>query len=76
MATTKIPLEYIDYTAVFSPDLAMELPKNININEYTIKLVEDKPLPYTPIYSPGLIELETQNVYIVTYLKTRFIKPS
>ncbi len=54
----------------------MELPKNIRINEYTIKLIEEKQLSYGPIYTLSLVELETLKVYIETYLKTRFIWPS
>ncbi len=54
----------------------MELSKNTGINEYTIKLVESKQLLYGPIYSLGLVELETLKTYIETHLKTGFIRPS
>ncbi len=51
----------------------MKLPKNIDMNEYVIKLVEDKQLLYEPIYSLGLVELEILKTYIEPYLKTGFI---
>ena len=54
----------------------MELPKNFDINEYTIELIKGKQLPYDPIYSLGLVELETLKAYIETYLKTGFIWPN
>ncbi len=54
----------------------MELPENTSMNEHTIKLVKDKQPPYGPIYSLGLVELETLKTYIKTHLKTGFIRPS
>lgn len=72
-AFTKISLEYGHYDDVFFPDLAMELLKNRYINKYAIELVEGKQSPYGPIYSLGLVELETLKVYIKTNLKTGFI---
>ena len=74
--STEISLKYADYTNIFSPDLAMELPENTGINEYAIELVEGKQPPYGPIYSLGLVELETLKAYIKTHLKTGFIRPS
>lgn len=56
--------------------LAIKLLKNIYINEYTIKLEDDKQPPYRPIYSLELVELKTLKTYIKTYLKTVFIQPS
>lgn len=50
-AFIEICLEYIDYAYIFSLDLAIKLPQNISINKYAIKLIEDKQLPYGPIYS-------------------------
>ena len=38
----KIPPKYIDYTNVFSPNLAMELVENTNINKHVIELIEGK----------------------------------
>ena len=39
---TKVPPKYVDYADVSSFDLAMELPKNISIKEYAIKLHDGK----------------------------------
>ena len=73
-APTKVPPKYANYADVFSFDLAMELPKNTNINKYAIELQDDKQSPYEPIYSLGLIELETLKIYIKAHLKTGFIQ--
>lgn len=51
----------------------IELPKNININEHAIELVEGKQLPYRPIYTLSQLEIETLKIYIKTHLKTGFI---
>ena len=51
----------------------MELPKNIGINEQVIEPIKGKQPSYGPIYSLGLVELETLKTYIKTYLKTGFI---
>ena len=75
-APTKILPEYADYAEVFSPNLAMELPENTGINEYTIELFEGKQPLYGPIYSLGPLELENLVAYIETHLKTGFIQPS
>ena len=40
-ASTLIPTEYFDFADVFSPELASELPKHIEINDHTIKLVDN-----------------------------------
>ncbi len=41
-ASTKISAKYFDYADVFSSNLAMELPENIGINKYAIKLIDGK----------------------------------
>lgn len=66
----------MDYANIFLFDYVMELSKNININEYTIKLIEGKQLLYGLIYSLGLVKLKTLKIYIENYLKTGFIWPS
>ena len=71
--STKVPPKYVHYADVFSFDLAIELPKNININEHAITLQNGKQPLYGLIYSLGLIELETLRTYIKTHLKTGFI---
>ena len=75
-APIEIPPEYIDYADIFSPDLAMELPENTGIKEHVIELVQGQQPPHDPIYSLGLVELETLKAYIKTHLKTGFIRPS
>ena len=75
-ASTSIPTEYSDFANVFSPELASELPKHTRINDHAIELVDNRQPLYGPIYSLGLIELETLKTYIETNLKNGFIKPS
>ena len=41
-APTEITPKYADYADVFSPDLAMKLSENTDINEHAIELVEGK----------------------------------
>lgn len=43
------------------------------MNKYIIELINKKQLPYRPIYTLSLVELETLKVYIETHLKTGFI---
>ena len=38
-ASIKVPTKYADFTNIFFPDLASELLKHTEINNYTIKLV-------------------------------------
>ena len=75
-APTEVLSKYVDYTDVFSFDLAMELPENIGINEHAIKLEISKQPPYGLIYSQRPVEMETLKIYIKTHLKTRFIQTS
>ncbi len=74
-AFIEISTKYSDYANVFFLDLAMELPENTRMNEYTIKLINSKQPPYRPIYALSLMELETLKIYIETHLKTGFIWP-
>ena len=71
-----IPAKYLDYTNVFSPNSAAELPKHIGINNHSMDLINDKQPPYSPIYSLGPVELETLKTYIETNLANGFIRPS
>ena len=66
--------EYSDYIDIFSPDLAIELPKNTGINEHAIKLINEKQPPYGPIYALKQVELKTLKAYIKTHLKTGVIQ--
>ena len=75
-APTKVPVEYSDYSDVFLAENATELPKNIGMNEHVIELEEGKQPPFKPIYSLGIVELETLKTYIKTNLANDFIRPS
>lgn len=72
-AHTKIPPNYTDYADIFRFNRVIELFKTTNINEYVIKLVEGKQLPYVSIYVLSPVKLETLKTYIKTHLKTEFI---
>ena len=51
----------------------MELPKNLEINEYIIELKKSKQLSFGLIYNLGLIELKILKTYIKTKLINYFI---
>ena len=72
----KIPNKYSDFANVFSEEKALILLKRTELNEHAINLKNGKQPPYGPIYSLGLVELETLKTYIETHLKTGFIRPS
>ena len=55
---------------------AAELSENTGMNEHAIELEEGKQPSFGPIYSPGLVELETLKMYIKTNLANSFIRPS
>ena len=75
-ALTEVLAEYSDYSNVFSAEYVAKLPENTGMNEHAIKLEEGKQPPFGPIYSLGLVELETLRTYIKTYLANGFIRPS
>ena len=75
-APTKVPAKYLDFTDLFSPDLASELPEHTRIKNYAIKLVDGQQLLYGSIYSLGPVELKILKTYIETNLANGFIKPS
>ena len=75
-AFIKVSTKYVNYTNLFSFNLAMKLPENTSINENFIKVKVGKQPPYRPIYSLGLVELEPLKTYIKTYFKTGFIQSS
>ena len=75
-APTKVSDKYANFADVFSPDLAVELPKQTGINDYAIKLVNGQHLSYRPIYSLKPIELEILKAYIEINLANGFIRPS
>lgn len=68
--------KYTDYTNIFSPNSMAKLSKHIGINNYSINLINDKQLFYGPIYSLGLVELETLKLYIEINLANCFIRLS
>ena len=71
-----IPNKYSDFANVFPEEKALVLLKQTELNKYAIELEEDKQPSYKPIYSLGLVELETLKTYIETHLKIGFIWPS
>ena len=72
----KVLDEYLDFAKVFSEEKALVLPKRTELNEYAIDLRDGKQPLYGPIYNLGPVKLETLKIYIETYLKTGFIRPS
>ena len=75
-AFTEVLAEYSDYSNIFSAKNAAELLKNIGINEYVIKLEENKQPSFVPIYSLEPVELETLKTYIKINLANDLIRPS
>ena len=71
----KIPDKYSDSTNVFSEETALVLLERTKLNEHVINLEDGKQLSYRPIYSLGLVEMETLKTYIKSHLKTGFIRP-
>ena len=74
-ALTGVPAEYSDYINIFSVENVTKLPENPGMNEYTIKLEENKQPLFGPIYSLGLVELEMLKTYMETNLAYNFIRP-
>ena len=70
-----MPVEYSDFANVFSKESAKVLPEHTGINKHAIKLEDGKQPPYGPIYSLGMVELETLKTYIKTNLANGFIRP-
>ena len=73
---TSIRTEYSNFADVFSPKLALKLPKHKKIKDYTIKFVDNWQPTYRLIYSLGPVELEILKTYIKTNLANSFIRPS
>ena len=68
--------EYSNFSNIFSSDSTVELSEHTRINDHPIDLLDNKQPPYGPIYSLGLVELETLKTYIETNLASGFIRPS
>ena len=75
-ALTKVFSEYVNFTAIFLPNLAIELSKYIKINDCAFELVDDWEPPYGSIYSLGPVELEMLKTYIENNLANSFVKTS
>ena len=73
---TGILTEYFDFSNIFSSDFTAELPEYTRINDHPIDLLDDKQLPYGPIYSLGPVEIEMLKTYIKANLASGFIRPS
>lgn len=73
-APTILLLQYSNFIDVFSPELVVELSEYTEINNHTIDLVNDKQLPYEPVYSLGPVELKILKTYIETNLVSGFIR--
>ncbi len=72
----KVFNKYTNFADVFSLKLAIKPLKNISINNYTIKLVDDQELLYSLIYSFNLVELEILKTYSKNNLANSFIRVS
>ena len=75
-APVAILADHLDFEDVFSKESAAVLPEYTEINTHAIDLEEGKQLPYGPIYSLRLMELEILKTYIETNLANSFICPS
>lgn len=51
------------------------MPQNIEINEYTIELINEKQSPYNPMYTSSLVKWEVLKAYIKIQLKIHYIQP-
>ena len=72
-AFTKVLAKYFNYCNVFLIKNIAKLSKYIKINNYIIKLKEDKQPFFNLIYSLELVELETLKTHIKTNLINNFI---
>lgn len=67
--------EYFNFANIFSPKLAVKLPKYPEINNHTIDLFDGSKQPNKPIYNLEPVELQTLKIYIETNLANSFITP-
>ena len=65
--------EYSNYNNVYSAEYIAKFSQYNGINDYDIKLEEDKQSFFGPIYSLGPIKLKTLKTYIKTNLANGFI---
>lgn len=67
--------DYANFIDVFSLILIVKFLKYTEINDNTIKLIDDKQSLYKLIYSLKQVKLETLKTYIETNLIISFIRP-
>lgn len=68
-----VPVEYSNYANVFLKEVAMELPKYLDINKYAINLEPGKQPSYGLIYNLNPVKFKTLKSYIKTNLINGFI---
>ena len=73
---TGILAGYPNFSNVFSSDSVAKPLEHTGINNHSINLLDNKQPLYGPIYSQGLVELETLKTYIEANLASGFIRPS
>lgn len=73
---TSVSFIYVDFTDVFSGNLAVEHLKYTVINNYAIDLIEGHQLAHGSIYTLRPVKLKILKTYIKTNLANSFIKPS
>ena len=71
----RIHIEYSDFSDFISSDSVAELLDDTRIINHFINLLDNKQLPYSSIYSLGLVKLELLKTYIRVNLANSFIKP-
>ena len=71
----QILFKYLDFLDIFLEEKTLILLETIDLNQHTIKLQKAYQLPYRPIYSLNLVELEILKTYIKTNLANSFIWP-
>ncbi len=73
-AFIELSSKYADFANVFLSKLTMKLRKYIDINNHTIKFVDNQQPLYGLIYNLDLVKLETLKAYIENNLTNSFIK--
>ena len=73
---TRISAEYSNFSNIFSSHSAVELLEHTGINDHPINLLDNKQLPYDPIYCLELLELEILKTYIKANVASGFIRLS
>ena len=68
-----IPIEYSNYSNVFSAEYVAKLLEYTGINNHVIEQEEGKQISFVPIYSLGLVGLEIVKTYIEANLANYFM---